>query len=198
MPDKIDPVLAWKFAEKLLREKDLESFDDASDEDIERQMREAGIKPKRIPTAAELMAAAERARVRRSGGVVPLRIAPRPAPVRQAWVVWLVAAAVGAGLVALVVERREVVALFHHEPEPIGPDNDFGPRPAPTPVERATALRKEAFAACGSAFWALCMHKLDEAQTLDPAGETAAQVQEARKAVHDGLNPEPKEKPKPK
>jgi hypothetical protein len=28
MPDKIDPVLAWKFVEKLLRAKDLETLDD--------------------------------------------------------------------------------------------------------------------------------------------------------------------------
>ncbi len=68
MPNKIDPVLAWRFAEKLLRAKELETLDDASDEEIERMMDAAGIHPKRIPTAEEFMAAAERARRRRDGG----------------------------------------------------------------------------------------------------------------------------------
>ncbi len=47
------------------------------------------------------------------------RIAPRPAPTRHAWAVWLVAAALGAGFVGLVVERREVVAWLHPGPEPM-------------------------------------------------------------------------------
>jgi hypothetical protein len=196
--DKIDPVLAWRHVEKLLRDDHVAEGDDPGDEEIERQMRAAGIRPKRIPSADEIMAhAARRARERGLEGIVPLRIVPMPAPPkRHAWAVWLVAAAIGAGIVAFVVERPVVVAWFHHGTEPIGPDPDW--RPLPTPQERASAIRKEAFDACGEYYWALCESKLDEAQKLDPGGESDTRVQEARTAVHDGLKRGPVEKLKPK
>jgi len=195
MPDnKIDPVRAWKHVEKLLRHDHVAEGDDPGDEEIERQMRAAGIRPKRIPSADEIMAhAARRARERGIEGVPLPRVAPMPAPPkRHTWAVWLVAAAIGAGVVALVVERPAVVAWFHHGTEPIGPDPDW--RPLPTPQEHASALRKEAFDACGEYYWALCESKLDEAQKLDPGGESDTRVQEARAAVRDGLHPAPREK----
>jgi hypothetical protein len=196
--NKIDPVLAWKHVERLLRDDHVAQGDDPGDEEIERQMRAAGIRPKRIPSADEIMAhAARRARERGLEGIVPLRVVPMPAPAkRHTWAVWLVAAAIGAGIVAFVVERPVVVAWFHHGTEPIGPDPDW--RPLPTPEERAAALRKEAFTACGDDYWALCESKLDEAQKLDPGGESDTRVQEARTAVHDGLRRGPVDKLKPK
>jgi len=196
MPDKPDPALGWKFVEKLLREEDLERLDQASDEEVERQMLAAGIDPQRVPTAEELIArATERARKRRQQGNGPAQVAALPVrPRRREWVVWLVAAAVGAVVVTLAVERREIDAWWHRGPAPIGPDLQR-PQPPPTPEERAARLRDEAFGACGGGLWALCERKLDEARQLDPGGESDLRVQGARKAVHDGLNPDEGKKP---
>jgi hypothetical protein len=120
-------------------------------------------------------------------------------PRREARIVLLLAAAFGA-LVVTGIERRELVALFEHEPAPIKPDlqePQKTPKP-PTPAERAEALRNEAFDSCGDGLWAECARKLDAAKQLDPAGESDLRVQGARKAVRDGLNPEEERKRGPK
>jgi hypothetical protein len=51
-------------------------------------------------------------------------------------------------------------------------------------------LRDDAFGACADSLWALCDRKLDEAQKLDPGGESDARVQAARKAAYDGTHPD--------
>jgi hypothetical protein len=92
-----------------------------------------------------------------------------------------------------------VEALFKHGTEKIGPDNDWQPlRPAPPPQMRAENLRDEAVAACDGWLWALCRNKLDEAQKLDPAGESEPRVQAAREQVRAGLNPDTGDKLKNK
>jgi hypothetical protein len=126
MPDKPDLARGWMFVEKLLREEDLERLDQTSDEDVERQLRAAGIDPKDVPTADELLArAAARARKRREEGPrASARIVAPPArPKRNAWAVWLVAAAIGAVIVTLVVGKREVRAWWHRDAtEPVEPE----------------------------------------------------------------------------
>ncbi|MGO9834865.1 MAG: hypothetical protein ACLP1X_11660 [Polyangiaceae bacterium] len=186
MPDDPEPDHArgWMFIEKLLREEDLARLDKTSDEEVNRQMRAAGIEPEHTPTADELIARALERAGKRKVAALPVQ------PKRSTWSVWLVAAAMGAVAIALVVEKKEVVAWFHHEPVQIGPDLEGEkPRP-PTPQERAAALRQEAFGACGDRLWAKCERKLDEAKQLDPAGENDLQVQGARNAVKDGLTPQ--------
>jgi hypothetical protein len=67
---------------------------------------------------------------------------------------------------------------------------NYEPRPEPTPDERrAEALRKEAFAACAQDLWAPCLQALDEAKALDPAGDTAQPVREARAVVSSMTKP---------
>jgi hypothetical protein len=62
---------------------------------------------------------------------------------------------------------------------------------------RAAALRGEAYAACDTKRWTECTGKLDEAATLDPAGESDPRVVAARKAVSEAMPvEEPPEKPK--
>jgi hypothetical protein len=191
MPDKpeIDHARGWLFIEKLLLEEDLARLDKTTDEEVHRQMRAAGIEPEHTPTADELIEhALERAGKRKV-------VAPPLRPRRREWVVWLVAATIGAVALVLVVEKKEVVAWFHREPVEIGPDPDAKkPRP-PTPQERAATLRDEAFGSCSEALWAECGRKLDEAKQLDPAGESDLRVQGSRKAVKDGLTPVDNSKP---
>jgi crotonobetainyl-CoA:carnitine CoA-transferase CaiB-like acyl-CoA transferase len=57
-PKKPDLARGWLYAEKLL-EKEIEWFDKASDDDVERMLDEAGIEVSRVPSAEELLARAE-------------------------------------------------------------------------------------------------------------------------------------------
>jgi hypothetical protein len=168
--DKPDPVRSWRYAEKLLDD-EADRIAALGDEDFDREMA-ALPEPSRVPSTGELLARAEeRARQHAADKVSAVPSLPRPTP----WVVWLVAATLGAVALALVVERHEVVAWLRREPAPIGPDR-WSPEKVPTPVERASKLRDEAVAACAGALWGTCRDKLDEAQQLDPAGESDARV----------------------
>jgi hypothetical protein len=98
---------------------------------------------------------------------------------RKRLIAWLAAAAI----VALAVERREVIAWFQREvpPEPEKPRYE---------VVRAEALRREALAACDVGRWAECEEKLDEARALDGKGETDSRVTAARRSI-DWAKPPP-------
>ena len=85
---------------------------------------------------------------------------------------------------------------------------DLGPKPdlratqvhAVTPVERATALRAEALRACNAEKWDLCVGRLDEARSLDPAGDQSAEVNAARGRAVNALDAQDREmeaKPRP-
>jgi DNA-directed RNA polymerase specialized sigma24 family protein len=69
-----------------------------------------------------------------------------------------------------------------------------------TPEQRATALRAEALRACHAEKWDLCVGRLDEARTLDPAGDHGADVNAARARAVDALDAQEREmeaKPRP-
>jgi hypothetical protein len=188
-PGKPDPVKAWLFAEKLLRE-EADRVADLDDEEFEREM-DAMPDPPYVPSVQELLARGEaRARERRAQGIVVPRRARR-AP----WAIWLVAAVLGAAIAAIVTERQELAAWWRHEPEPIGPWPEEPEKVVSAP-ERAGTLRTDAFGACDDGYWALCNDKLDEAQKLDPGGEGDPRVQAARKAAYEGTHARPDGKDK--
>ena len=185
---KPDPARGERFLRKLLTE-DPAHLDVASDEEVVRQMDAAGIQVKSVPTAEELMALAEKYAARDAEMVAPVP-APKPAPVaspparrmRPGPIVAAVAA--GALGVAALVNRDAIVAYV--KGEPIGPDQPWAPPTAtPTPQQRAASIRSEAFAACEEKQWGACAGKLDEAATLDPAGESDARVVAVRRAISE-------------
>lgn len=55
--------------------------------------------------------------------------------------------------------------------------------------DRASALRKSALEKCGAADYRTCLAELDAAKALDPSGETAAAVRDARAAAEAALAP---------
>jgi DNA-directed RNA polymerase specialized sigma24 family protein len=55
-----------------------------------------------------------------------------------------------------------------------------------TREERARELREQAMKACEHADWTSCLSRLDEAQSLDPAGEEAPEVAAARRLAQEG------------
>lgn len=110
--------------------------------------------------------------------------------------VWLVAAALGLMLLVFAALNGAAIVAFF-KGEEIRPDDPWLPwKPAPAPEQRAARLRNQAFKACREQRWSACEAELDEARRLDPAGESAAPVVEARKAIVEGKAPEPVEGPK--
>lgn len=178
-PDKRDPARGWRLIEKLLADDDPERLEKATDEEVVRQMDAQGVaQPSRVPGADEWRAkAAERAAKREASGAKgrALPVKTRRGPL----VAWLAAAVVGGLVLALVVwsEPTKVATM--------APD-DAGA----VPSARAATLREEAFAACGAGRWRVCEAKLEEAKTLDPAGDVEPPVQSAHRAAFRGLHPE--------
>jgi hypothetical protein len=201
MPDRPNPARAWRYVENLLAEEELERLDKLGDRELKVEMQAAGIDPARVPSAEQLLTRAEeRARLRRlaSAGKQGAKVPALPERTRRApRILWLVAAAFGAAIVTLGIERREVVAWLRHDTPAIGPDR-WSPDTAPTPQERAAKLRDEAVAACGAALWGTCEERLDEARTLDPAGEGEARVEKARRQIDDAIRPDARGPEKPR
>jgi hypothetical protein len=199
-PDRPDPARAWRYVENLLAEEELERLDKLGDRALEDEMRAAGIDPARVPSAEQLLTRAEeRARLRRLGSASKqgAKVPALPERTRRApRVVWLVAATLGAAIVALGIERREVVAWLRHDTPAIGPDR-WSPDRA-TPQVRAAKLRDEAIVACGAALWGTCEERLDEARRLDPAGEGEARVEKARREIDDAIRPDARGPEKPR
>jgi hypothetical protein len=60
--------------------------------------------------------------------------------------------------------------------------------PSETPAVHAATLRREARDACDTQAWGACLEKLNEAQALDPEGDTAPDVQAMRRSA-EGAHP---------
>jgi DNA-directed RNA polymerase specialized sigma24 family protein len=71
------------------------------------------------------------------------------------------------------------------------PSRDEVPR-AETPRDRARDLRREALRACDASAFEACLRQLDQARDLDPDGDSAPEVQGARKDAADAMNARPK------
>jgi hypothetical protein len=107
---------------------------------------------------------------------------------KERWLAELAAVAALAVLAVLVARllRRDDAPQIAPMPEP--PPTAL---PEPSPLDRARALRAEAFEACGREAWQECLRKLDEAAGLDPDGDRAPEVSEARERARRELQPPP-------
>jgi hypothetical protein len=65
-----------------------------------------------------------------------------------------------------------------------------------TPEERAAELRAEGIAACENGRWSDCLERLDQAQAMDPAGDEAPEVREARRRAANVEEPLLQAKPR--
>jgi len=99
---------------------------------------------------------------------------------RSRWAAQLAAAA------ALLALGLVLWAVWRGRTTP-GP-NDIA-REMPTPEQRAAELRRRALERCDAADWTPCLKGLDEAKALDPVGDEAARVREARAAAGRALAP---------
>ncbi|MBI4954791.1 MAG: sigma-70 family RNA polymerase sigma factor [Myxococcales bacterium] len=114
---------------------------------------------------------------------------------KERWLAELAAVAIVTAVVLLV---WRLLTWQGDDPErvaPSGPDvptapvPTVGPAPEPTapaegPLERARSLRKAALEACSESRFEVCIGGLDAAKGLDPEGDRAPEVQEARRRAN--------------
>jgi hypothetical protein len=186
-PRNRDLARGFQHAKRLLDE-EADRLAAMNDDEFERAM-ESEPAPGRVPTVAELMDRAERRRLGQgpdggprgaasSGEASPPRPAPR-ARVPARWVAMTAAVAIAA-LLALVVWKRG--------PARITPDD--GPFDPLRVSQRAEALREDALRACAAHDFTRCEAQLDEARSLEPDGEAAPEVAEARREIASAERPD--------
>jgi len=83
--------------------------------------------------------------------------------------------------IALVLAAGVALAIRAALPTPVL----IAPPPDDTPAGRAAAMRADARRACEARRWQTCLDDLDQARSLDPAGDEAPEVQALRRAAGD-------------
>ncbi len=163
-------------------------------------------KAERLEGLSEKQVLAELRHLERQGPRRPLSAArAAPFPRRAPRWLWLVAAALAVGALFFVVARRQEIIAWQHQHDEISPDLATMPLPAPagspSPVERATAMQREAAADYARGDFAGCLDALDAAERLDPESrdtpnvtQLATQCWKAR--VRQSTAKEPSELPK--
>jgi DNA-directed RNA polymerase specialized sigma24 family protein len=101
-----------------------------------------------------------------------------------------------AAVAALAVLALALWAIWRGRATP-GPKDIALPEPVPSPVEQATELRRVALGRCDAKDWKPCLDGLDRAKAIDPVGDEASRVQNARAAAGRALEapPAPSEAP---
>jgi hypothetical protein len=102
----------------------------------------------------------------------------RPRPILVLLAATVGAAATGGLIYALARPAPPVPAA--PAPAPSIPEPSPVESVAPDPLVAAATLRKNAFADCDAFQWQGCLHYLDQARELDPAGDAAPEVKKAR------------------
>jgi DNA-directed RNA polymerase specialized sigma24 family protein len=105
---------------------------------------------------------------------------------RERWAAQVAALGVFALLVAAGIAwwRKSVLG-----PDLVPERAERGPRK----VDEARELRERALERCRERAFEECIRGLDKARSLDPVGDDAEVIQNARAAAHDALSPEPLE-----
>jgi RNA polymerase sigma factor (sigma-70 family) len=92
---------------------------------------------------------------------------------RKRWAAELAAVAALVGLSFLLWQMRKERGRQHVD--------QIAHEPRRDPRQRAAALRRAALEACGARAWQRCLDGLDAARRLDPDGDRAAPIQQARR-----------------
>jgi hypothetical protein len=185
-PRKRTDAEVWRALEASA-ETELARIDALSDDELDRELRDAGISPDLAASIVQpppSVAPPREPAVARPPVAVPPRerlVTPQGTPT---WG-WVALAAAVALVIATTARRREIALWFGHEP--IGPDT--AQTPESVLAERAARLRHDALGLCEQGFWYPCEQKLDEARKLNPAGESEPQVQAARLSIDQAAHP---------
>ncbi len=161
-----------------------------SDEELDGELREAGLDPKAVRDEGRRLAE-HASRATGEGlaggeawvsGVVPL--APRRS-LSARWTAVLAAAVVvlAASGALLAPTILATLAKRNEKPIRIAPDVSASASSDPSPRE----IREHAFAACASRRWTVCLDLLDMARGVDPAGDADERVNAARQEAEKAL-----------
>jgi hypothetical protein len=186
MATKRTPAQVWKEIVADARDdEEIERLASMSDAALDEELAAAGLDPAKERAEAEAVVAELEHRVaaRRAKQMEAEARARslRPPSRRRPLAFWLAAAAVGT-----MAAGGLVYALTHPSAPPPAPHVPPVPSSAPTevpPSQRliaASELRKRAFAECAASHWDECLVRFDDARRLDPAGDSAPEVQAAR------------------
>lgn len=181
----------------------LEHVLSASDEELEKELAEAGFDLDRLdrePLGAVPVPSAPGDEAPLAVRAVAQAYDPHPdEPRRLPSVRWLYPFAAVLAVAAAVVLVVIVLPDRGTAPPRIARTYELRPQPSPD-ARRADVARREAFDACRAQRWQQCKGKLDEALALDPAGETAQPVREERGVIDRALAPapDPKAPPRPR
>ncbi|MBK6516459.1 MAG: sigma-70 family RNA polymerase sigma factor [Polyangiaceae bacterium] len=118
---------------------------------------------------------------------------------KERWLAEVAAAAAILGILVFLVYKLVAVppkgpVVEKEVSPPVAPSPAPTGRVAPSPLERAAELRREALRTCEAEPKA-CIDKLDEAKRLDPAGDASREVQGARRAAEQQLEPQQQQSP---
>jgi hypothetical protein len=172
--DKPTPEQIVKELEAQARDDEaVEKLASMSDADLEKELAGAGFDVAEEKEAAqafrqklEQSAAARRAELAAKTAPTP----PRKAPMRRRpWAGVAAGAAAAAGAIGIYAAS-------------VGPVVTGGEPDVAT-------LRRDGLAACAAHDWLPCLDKLDRARKVDPEGDLAADVQQARRAADEALHP---------
>jgi hypothetical protein len=154
-PRKRSDAELWGAVEDVAAQAELSRIEALSDEEVDRELRAAGIEPGKAAKVGHEIGA----------------MLPRAAGVRRPRaraIAWATSLATGAAIalgVAVAVRERVEVRVGSGLPQ------------------HAEALREQGLAACGEAQWVACEEKLDAARALDSGGENDERVLRARQAL---------------
>jgi uncharacterized protein YjiS (DUF1127 family) len=179
-PRKPGPSVTWETIEKVADQGERTRLEALSEEDIDRELRDAGIEPEEAVKVVQRAVEEAGEKSSRAAGPAAPPLAQAPAANQKKR--WSPGAIAAMGAVALAAGVLLVVAMQQPDGVAHGRPDD-----AATTQERAAKLREEAYEACDARAWAVCDGKLDEARSLDPAGESDPRVIAARKAIRDGV-----------
>ena len=190
--------------EDLLLEEELERLGKLSPEELAEEMRKKGVDPEAGRRVAE--EALDKAMATRA--VVPAAPLPTATPPttatkvaslsearerkRSRAPVFATLAIAAAVLLVIGVTHnpieRQIDAWLHPAPTETPtqtPQNPVPPTHEPTPLEKAAALREEAYANVAKGYMGEALDELNEAADLDPGGNQAQAVLDARATIFE-------------
>jgi len=206
--EKLGPGEAWGAIEEMLTADEAARVSALSDAQLDEELAKKGLDPAELRARGEALArelaergegdgeegaegdpadggeggeAADAAEDEEDEDEDVVRELPPPSrPVmRPRWATWAVAGAVAAAvalpLFGIPMVRR---VMFQSSSSPAAPL-----------ASEASALRTEGLHDCEERRWLECWRKLDAAKALDPAGDDADEVREARADIRKALEP---------
>jgi hypothetical protein len=195
-PPKRSPAEVWRALEKTGADAELERIDAMSGDELDAELRAAGIDPAEAAKIGEDVL-----------GPLPASSNGAPPPLTPAWtgvaeakpavdeaprgsrrIYWIAGFAAAAVVIGVLVTRPRD-----------GPPISAG-HPDRAALKEAADQRDRAFGACDQGYWLECEDELNAAQSLDPAGEAAPRVVAARRSIaavgaDSGRKPEKPAKP---